>query len=119
MSPKWAVNSPLLTGTFVWLGILALFVLIIGFALTTGFVAEVVFGTTLGRWILTSAHSSLAENRYWPMVIGVLITLAVVALLSFPVIPGIFAWLVNAVVILLGLGTLWIWGSDKLVKKPI
>lgn len=108
-----------LTGTFVWLGILAMFVLIIGFALTTTFVAEVVFGMTLGRWILTRAHSSLAENRYWPMVIGVLITLTVVALLSFPVIPGFFAWLVNAAVILFGLGTLWIWGRDRLVKKPI
>jgi cytoskeletal protein CcmA (bactofilin family) len=108
-----------LTGTFVWLGILALFVLIIGFVLTTSFVAEVVFGMTLGSWILTRAHSSLAENRYWPMVIGVLITLAVVALLSFPVIPGFFAWLVNAAVILFGLGALWIWGRDRLVKKPI
>jgi hypothetical protein len=53
------------------------------------------------------------------MVIGVLVTLAVVALLSFPAIPGFFGWLVNAAVILFGLGTLWIWGRDRLVKKPI
>jgi len=108
-----------LTGTLVWLGILALFVLTIGFVLVTSFVAEVVFGTTLGRWILTSAHSSLAEHRYWPMVIGVLITFTVIALLSFPVFPGFFAWLVNFAVILFGLGTLWIWGRERLVKKPI
>jgi hypothetical protein len=87
--------------------------------LITTFVAEVVFGTALGKWILVRAHSSLAESRYWPMVIGVLITITVLALLSFPVIPGIFSWLLNFAVILFGLGTLWIWGRERLVKKPI
>jgi hypothetical protein len=53
------------------------------------------------------------------MVIGVLVTLTVIALLSFPAIPGIFSWLVNTAVILFGLGTLWIWGRDRLAKKPI
>jgi len=107
-----------LTGTIVWLGILALFVLVIGFVLATSFLAEVVFGTALGKWILTRAHSNLAEHRYWPMVIGVLITIAAIYLLSFPAIPGIFAWLVNVAVILFGLGTLWIWGRDHWVRKP-
>jgi hypothetical protein len=108
-----------ITGTIVWLGILALFALIVGFVLVTTFLAEVVFGNALGKWILTSAHSSLAEHRYWPMVIGLLITLTVIALLSFPAIPGFLGWLVNFVVILFGLGTLWIWGRDRMVKKQI
>lgn len=108
-----------LTGTIVWLGILALFVMVIGFVLTTTFLAEVVFGMALGKWILTKAHSKLAENRYWPMVIGVLITIAVLALLSFPNIPGVFAWLVNTAVILFGLGTLWLWSRDRLMKRAV
>jgi hypothetical protein len=106
-----------LSATIVWIGLLALFVLIVGFVIATSFIAEVVFGTTLGKWILTRAHSPLAENRYWPMVIGVLITLAVIALLSFPAIPGILAWLVNFAIILFGLGTLWIWGRERMVNK--
>lgn len=108
-----------LTGTIVWLGILALFVMVIGFVLATTFLAEVVFGAALGKWILTKAHSNLAESRYWPMVIGVLITITVLALLSFPNVPGIFAWLVNAAVILFGLGTLWIWGRERLTRKAV
>ena len=113
------LNIGQLTGTIVWLGILALLALVIGFVLVTTFVAEVIFGTALGKWILTKAHSSLAESQYWPMVIGLLITLGVIALLSFPAIPSFFGWLVNFAVILFGLGTMWIWTRDRLAHKPV
>ena len=107
-----------LTGTVVWIGILALFLLIIGFALLTTFVAKVVFGIALGRWILASLRSPLAEHRYWPMVLGVLLTVAVTALLSFPLIPGFLGWLVNFAVVLLGLGALWLWGLERTARRP-
>jgi cytoskeletal protein CcmA (bactofilin family) len=113
------LNLGQITGTIVWLGILILLALVIGFVLVTTFLAEVVFGAALGKWILSMAHSSLAENRYWPMVIGLLITLLVVALLSFPTIPSFVGWWVNFAVILFGLGTLWIWSRDRLAHKPI
>ena len=35
--------------------------------------AKVVFGIALGKWMLTGLHSPLAEHRYWPMVLGVLV----------------------------------------------
>ncbi len=108
-----------ITGTVIWLGILALMALVIGFVLTTTFLAEVVFGTALGRWILARSNSPLAEHRYWPMVIGLLITLTVVALLSFPAIPSFFGWLVNFAIVLFGLGTLWIWGRDRLAHRAV
>jgi hypothetical protein len=107
-----------LTGTVVWLGILALFGLIVGFVLLTTFVAKIVFGAAIGKWIFVQLHSPLAEHRYWPMVIGVLITVAVTALLSFPLIPGFLGWLVNFAVILLGLGALWLWGLERRARKP-
>lgn len=113
------MNLGQITGAIVWLGILALLALVIGFALVISFLAEVVFGAALGKWILTKAHSSLAESRYWPMVIGLLITLAVIALLSFPAVPSFFGWLVNFAVILFGLGTLWIWTRDRLAHRPV
>jgi hypothetical protein len=107
-----------LTGTVVWLGILALFGLIVGFVLLTTFVAKIVFGAAIGKWIFVQLHSPLAEHRYWPMVVGVLITVAVTALLSFPLIPGFLGWLVNFAVILLGLGALWLWGLERRARKP-
>ena len=108
-----------LAGTVVWLGILALFALILGFVLVTAFVAKIVFGQALGRWILARANSPLAEHRFWPMIIGVLITVAVIALLSFPLIPGALGGLLNLAVILFGLGALWLWGRERMVRRSV
>jgi hypothetical protein len=108
-----------LTGTVIWLGILTVLGLIGGFVLVTTFVAKVVFGVALGKWIFTRLNSPLAEHRYWPMVAGVLITLAVIAMLSFPLIPGLLGWLLNFAIILLGLGALWLWGRERMVKSTV
>ena len=106
-----------LTGTVIWLGILSVFALIVGFVLVTTFVAKVVFGTALGKWMLARLNSPLAEHRYWPMIVGVLITAAAIALLSFPLIPGVLGGLLNFAIVLLGLGALWLWSRERMVKK--
>jgi cytoskeletal protein CcmA (bactofilin family) len=98
-----------LSATIVWVGILALFALILGFVLVTSFLAKIVFGMTIGRWILSKSNSPLAENRYWPMVIGVAITVIVIALFNFPLIPGFLGGLLSFAIVLLGLGTMWLW----------
>lgn len=107
-----------LSGTIIWVGLLTLFALIVGFVLVTSFVAKVVFGTALGKGILLRLNPRLAEHRYWPMVIGILITLAVIALFSFPLIPGFIGGLLNFVVILAGLGALWLWGRERMARRP-
>jgi cytoskeletal protein CcmA (bactofilin family) len=109
-----------LAGTIVVLGLLSLFSLIVAFVLATAFLAKILFGITLGKWILSQMNSPLASHRYWPMVIGVVITVAVVALLTFPLIPGVLGWLLDLAIILFGLGALWLWGRDKLAtKQPV
>ena len=108
-----------LSGSIAVLGLLALFGLIVGFVLATSFVAKVVFGAALGKWILKRANPSLAEHRYWPMVIGVVITVAIIALLTFPLIPGFFGGLLNLGIVLAGLGALWLVGREALQKKPV
>ncbi|HEX8992061.1 MAG TPA: polymer-forming cytoskeletal protein [Anaerolineales bacterium] len=107
-----------LSATIVGLGLLALFALIVAFALATSFVAKVVFGVTLGRWILARLNSPIASHRYWPMVIGVAITVAVVALLKFPLVPGVLGGLLDFAIILFGLGALWIRVREGLSRKP-
>jgi cytoskeletal protein CcmA (bactofilin family) len=108
-----------LAGTIIWLGILTLFALILGFVLITSFVAKVVFGQTVGKWFLTQANSPLAEHRFWPMIIGVIFMVAVIALLSFPLIPGFLGWLLNFAIILFGLGAVWLWGRERLARSPV
>jgi len=105
-----------LTGTVVWLGLLTVLGLIVGFVLVTTFVAKVVFGLALGKWIFTQVHSPLAEHRYWPMIVGVLITLVITTLLSFPLIPGFLGWLLNFAIVLLGLGALWLWTRKRTLR---
>ncbi len=107
-----------LARAIVFLGILALFALILGFVLVTSFVAKVAFGQALGNWILTRTSPSLAEHRFWPMIIGVVITVVVIALLSFPLIPGILGWLLDLAVVLFGLGALWLWGRERMAIRP-
>lgn len=108
-----------LAGTIVWLGILSIFALILGFVLVTSFVAKIVFGQALGRWILARSNSSLATHRFWPMIVGVAITAAVIALFSFPLIPGFLGLLMNIIVTTLGLGALWLWGREHTVVQPV
>lgn len=109
-----------LSGTIVWLGILTLLASIVGFVLVTSFVAKIVFGAAIGKWILARASSSLAEHKFWPMVIGVAVTSVVIALFSFPLIPtGLLGRLLNFVVVLFGLGAMWLWGREAFAKKPV
>jgi F0F1-type ATP synthase assembly protein I len=107
-----------ISGTIVWLGILALFTLIIAFVLATAFVAKIVVGDALGRWIFSKTNPALAEHRFWPMVLGVVIIVAVVGMFKFPLVPlGFFGWLLNFAVVLFGLGALWLLGRDRF-RKP-
>jgi hypothetical protein len=108
-----------LAGTIIWIGILSLFALILGFVLVTSFVAKIVFGQAIGKWLLGRASSPLVEHRFWPMVIGVILTVAVLALFQFPLIPGFVGGLLNFVVILLGLGALWLWGRERVARRPV
>jgi cytoskeletal protein CcmA (bactofilin family) len=105
-------------GTIVSVGMLSVLTLILGFVLATSFVAKIVFGQALGRWLLARANSPLAEHRFWPMVIGVVLMVAVIALFRFPLIPGFLGGLLNFVVILFGLGALWLWGRERLARRP-
>ncbi len=107
-----------LSGAVVWLGIVALLALIVGFALAASFLTKIVFGATLGRWILLRVSPALAAHRYWPTLIGVTLVVLVVGLLSFPLIPGSLGWLLNSLVILFGMGAIWLGGREALFRKP-
>jgi hypothetical protein len=108
-----------ISGTIIWLGILSMFALTVFFVLATAYVSKIVVGTTIGRWILGKINPSLAEHRFWPMILGVVVIAVVIALFRFPLVPlGFFGWLLNFAVVLFGLGALWLWGRDRFSKQP-
>jgi len=107
------------SGTIIWLGILSMFALIVTFVLATAYVSKIVVGTALGKWIFNKFNPALAEHKFWPMIVGVVIVAVVVGLFKFPLLPlGFFGWLLNFAVVLFGLGALWLWGRERLSKQP-
>jgi len=108
------------SGTIIWLGILALFGLTVLFVLVTSYLTKIVVGSTVGKWILSRTNAALAEHKVWPMVIGVVVLVFVIEVFRFPLLPlGFFGWLINFAVILLGLGALWLWGRERLARKAV
>ena len=106
-----------IAGTVVTLGILSLFALTIGFILATSYLTKIVVGEAIGKWILSRINPALADHKFWPMIAGVIVIVFVIGLLRFPLLPfDFFGFLLNFVVILFGLGALWIWGRTAL--KP-
>lgn len=108
-----------ISGTIIWLGILSMFTLTVIFVLATAYVSKIVVGAALGKWIFSKTNPTLAEHRFWPMVLGVIVIAVVVALFRFPLLPlGFFGWLLNFVVMLFGLGALWLWGRERFSRQP-
>ncbi|MBK6793502.1 MAG: polymer-forming cytoskeletal protein [Anaerolineales bacterium] len=100
-----------ITATIIWVGILALFALTLGFVLFTGFGAQALVAWMSGKWILNRFNPALAEHKVWPMLLGVVI---VGLLVKLPFV----GWLIGFLIMFFGLGALWLW-SRELTKKPV
>jgi hypothetical protein len=100
-----------LVSTTIGIGILAAFALILGFILAVSYVSKVVVSYLGGRLILERASPALAANRAWPLVLGIVI-FAILA--AIPFLGGLF----SLVVVLFGLGALWIWATRTLRRQP-
>jgi cytoskeletal protein CcmA (bactofilin family) len=94
-----------LSGTIAWVGLLTLFAMTTGFALITAFLTKIVVAWLGGKLILTRVKPELAEHKFLPLIIGVIIVSLLVA------IPYI-GWLFGLIIMFIGLGALWIWGRD-------
>jgi hypothetical protein len=94
-----------ISGTIVWVGLLAIFQLIVGFVLVTAFLTKILVGWLSGKWIINRFNPAIAEHRFWPLALGVFIVALAIAL------PFV-GWLFGLVVMFLGLGALWLWGRD-------
>ena len=109
-----------LSGTVVWVGIVILFIMLVGFVLATSYLSKIVVGDMLGKWLFQRFSPALAEHKFWPMILGVVVLVFAIGLLRFPLIPiGFFGWLANFAVILCGLGALWLWGRERLAKPVV
>lgn len=96
-----------LSATVIWLGVLSMFSLVVGFVLAATALSKIVIAVLGGRLILNKIKPDWAEHRIWPLTVGVII-FAILA--AIPIFGGLF----NIVVILFGLGALWLSGRELL-----
>lgn len=96
----------------VFASLLSIAVLILTFVLTTSWLAPVIAGSLIGKWIFRLFKSDLAEHRIWPMLVGVVIVT------PFILAPLGVGFIASAVVIFFALGALWLMARDRLQKQP-
>jgi cytoskeletal protein CcmA (bactofilin family) len=99
-----------MSGTIIWIGILAIFAMIVGFVLISVFLTKIIVAWLSGKLILARIKPELADHKVWPLVIGASILALLVAL------PYI-GWLFGALIMFVGLGALWIWGRDLMQAR--
>lgn len=100
------------TGIIIWVGILAIFALIVGFVLFTGLGSQIMVAWLGGRWILGRFNPALAEHRVWPLLLGVVI---VGLLVNLPLV----GWLFGFIIMFFGLGALWLWVRERTAKPAV
>ncbi len=96
-----------LVALVILLGIFLVFTLIVTFIVMFAWVAKIAVSVWLGRLIFQRTSAGLAEHRFWPFFVGLVI---VVILAAIPYLGG----LVNILVALFGFGALWLWGQHRL-----
>jgi hypothetical protein len=100
-----------ISGTIVAIGLLAMFLLTVGFVLAVTFVAQIIVSILGGKLILERVKPDWAEHKVWPLALGVVIFAILAAI-------PVLGWLINLFVVLLGLGALWFYGRGLWAKKP-
>ncbi|MBK9209604.1 MAG: polymer-forming cytoskeletal protein [Anaerolineales bacterium] len=100
------------SGTIIWIGILSIFAMIIGFILITAFLTKIIVAWLSGKLILSRINPALAEHKVWPLLLGVALIALLVAL------PYI-GWLFGMLIMFIGLGAIWIWGRESWAARKI
>ncbi len=90
-----------LLGTVTVVGLLAIFALAVAFGLVTAYVAKIVVSFGGGRWLLSRLNPTWGESQIAVLVLGLVLF---ILLTVIPWVGGVF----NAVIILIGLGALWL-----------
>ena len=102
-----AVTLGGLAGRFAVLGGLVTTTAGFSFSIIWRYITTIVIGVLVGRLIFRAFKSPAEDNRWLPMVVGVVILIVITAV-------PILGWLVKLAIVLFGLGALWIWGLEAL-----
>lgn len=96
----------------VVLGLLVIIGLVLVYVIAAVLVAKVIISYLGGQLILARIKPEWANSRIWPLVFGLVIVIILTAL------PFYIGQFINLVIILLGLGALWMAASEWIWRKP-
>lgn len=99
LAGRFAVLGGLLTGSVGF-----------SFSLLWRYVTAIVISLLLGQLIFRLFNSPAEQNRWWPLVVGVVILVIVTAI-------PVLGWIARLATVLLGLGAVWIWGLELLRSR--
>lgn len=99
-----------LVGRVIGLGGIAMSSLVFGFSVVWSYVTKIVISLLLGQLIFRLFRSPAAGHRWWPVLVGVVIFVAITAI-------PVLGWLATLATVLFGLGAIWIWGRDWLNSR--
>lgn len=69
-----------LTGTIVWVGVLAVLAIFVAFSLAVAYISKIFVAYLGGRLLLARYKPELAESKIWPLVIGLVIFVILAAI---------------------------------------
>ena len=85
----------------------------VAFVLVLIYLTKIIVGYFVGRQILQRFSPTLADTPYWPLLLGLLLVVAVIAI---PWLGGLVNWIIAIV----GVGALWLlWRSGKAPAEKI
>jgi cytoskeletal protein CcmA (bactofilin family) len=99
-----------LARTIVFIGFVLMACTYLVFYIATAYVTKILVSFLVGRLLLGRLKPDWAEGRVWPLVIGVLLFVILTA------IPYL-GWLIKLLVILMGLGALWLLTREYFTKE--
>ena len=99
-----------LAGRFAALGGIVMGTTAFGFSIVWAYVTRIVISLLLGQLIFRLFKSPAARHRWWPMLLGVVVLVAITAV-------PVLGWLATAATVLLGLGAVWMWGVDWMRER--
>jgi len=94
------------------LGFMAMLALVMVYVIAAVLVSKVVVSFLGGQLILKRIKPEWARSRIWPLLLGLVIFAILTA------IPLYIGQFINVVIVLLGLGALWMAGSEWIRRKP-
>jgi hypothetical protein len=102
-----------LSSVVIFVLLAVVFAFMMAFVLVLLYLTKIIVGYFVGHQVLQRVSPTLADTPYWPLLLGLLLVVVVIAI---PWLGGLVNWIIAIV----GVGALWLlWRSGKVPVEKI